>query len=50
MQQNYLHMFPMRPHILDPLIEAARNPNFRKVLWNNNLEEAFDKDQVNGLF
>ena len=41
MVQYYRYMCPSQSHLLSPLIEAARGPKGRKILWNDDLESYF---------
>ena len=41
MVHYYKDMWPRRSHTLAPLIEAARGPKGRKILWNDALESSF---------
>ena len=40
MVQYYRDMCTRRSHVVDPLMEAARVPKCRSILWNNEMEVA----------
>ena len=41
MFQYYRYIWPRRSHVLAPLMDAARGPKGREIIWNDNLELAF---------